>query len=280
MIADNKLAEQAGWDPAILKLEFEELQALSLPFDLEITGFATAEIDRLMEFAVAAESDPSDSLPAAGLPVTEPGDVWLLGQHRLLCGDALKAESYNTLLGDERVRLVFSDPPYNVPIDGHVGGMGAIKHREFAMASGEMSRDQFAAFLSTVFRNLASVSVDGAIHYHCMDWRHMDEMLEAGRQTYSDLKNVCVWVKDNGGMGSFYRSRHELVFCWKVGTEPHVNTVELGRHGRYRTNVWEYAGVNTLKRTRMDGWPCTPRSSLPLWSRMPSRMPRGRATSF
>jgi hypothetical protein len=132
-------------------------------------------------------------------------------------------------------------------IDGHVCGLGSVKHEEFACASGEMSEEEFVAFLATAFRNQAEVSLDGAIHFQC----HMGEMLKAGHSVYSELKNLCVWTKDNGGMGSFYRSQHEFVFVWKVGTEPHVNTVELGKHGRYRTNVWSYAGVNTLKKGRM-----------------------------
>ena len=140
--------------------------------------------------------------------------------------------------------MVFSDPPYNVPIDGFVGGLGSVKHQEFAMASGEMSPAQFTDFLATAFRNAASVSLDGAVHYQCMDWRHMGEMLGAGESVYSDLKNLCVWTKDNGGMGTFYRSKHELVFVWKVGDAPHLNNVELGKNGRYRTNVWEYRSAS------------------------------------
>ncbi len=170
----------------------------------------------------------------------------------MLCGDARDPLSYAALLGDEKVRLVFTDPPYNVRIDGHVGGLGAIKHREFAMASGEMSVAEFQRFLTTVFENMAEFSEDGAIHFVCMDWRHLGEIQAAAKGVYSALKNLCVWNKDNGGMGSFYRSKHELVFVFKVGTAPHINTVELGRGGRYRTNVWDYAGVNTLRPGRTE----------------------------
>ena len=155
-------------------------------------------------------------------------------------------------MGGERARMVFTDPPYNVPIDGHVGGLGKTKHREFAMASGEMSPAEFTAFLGTTFRNLADHSLDGAIHFICMDWRHMQEVMAAGQGAYSELKNLVVWAKDNGGMGSFYRSRHELIFAFKVGTAPHVNAFELGQHGRYRTNVWEYRGVNTMRAGRIE----------------------------
>ena len=152
----------------------------------------------------------------------------------------------------EKAEMVFTDPPYNVAIEGNVSGLGKIRHREFAMASGEMTRDQFASFLSSAFANLATHSSDGSIHFVCMDWRHMGEMLEAGAANYSELKNLIVWVKDNGGMGSFYRSRHELIFAFKNGSLPHINSFELGQHGRYRTNVWQYRGVNTLKAGRLD----------------------------
>jgi DNA modification methylase len=148
--------------------------------------------------------------------------------------------------------MVFTDPPYNVPISGHVGGLGSIQHREFAMASGEMSQAEFTAFLQSVFGHLATFSVDGAIHFQCMDWRHVPEILAAGTAAYTDLKNICVWAKNNGGMGSLYRSQHEFVFVFKSGTAPHINNVELGRHGRYRTNVWSYAGVNSFGGDRAD----------------------------
>jgi DNA modification methylase len=222
--------------------------------DLEVTGFSIPEIDSLIEGLVPVEDgDPmDDALPAEGPPVSKVGDLWELGPHRVICGDALKAETYATLLGEERARMVFTDPPYNVPIDGHVGGSGAIKHREFLMAAGEMSPETFTSFLETAFKHLVAFSCDGAIHFVCMDWRHLDEIRTAGMAAYSELKNLIVWVKDNGGMGTFYRSRHELIFAFKSGTAPHVNSFELGQHGRYRTNVWEYKGVNTLKPDRME----------------------------
>lgn len=245
-LADNKVAENAGWDPEILKIEFAELSAIELDFDLEITGFSTTEIDLTIGDGDDASDDddnPDDLLPS-GRCWIEQDDLWQLGEHRLLCGDARSAESYQAVMGDEKARMVFSDPPYNVRVDGHVGGLGAVKHDEFAMASGEMSRSEFTAFLEEVFVLEAQVSMNGAIHFQCMDWRHMGEMLEAGEAVYSELKNMCVWVKDNAGMGSFFRSQHELVFVWKVGTDPHLNTVELGKNGRYRTNVWTYRGAS------------------------------------
>ncbi|MEA2876748.1 MAG: hypothetical protein QOF14_1944 [Hyphomicrobiales bacterium] len=256
VIADNKLAENAGWDRNLLGLELQYLTDLEIDFDVTVTGFELPDIDLLIgELSPAAnENDPADAIvePASGPAVSRLGDIWNIGRHRLVCADSTKAESYQALLGSERAQMVFSDPPYNVPISGHVGGLGAIQHREFAMASGEMSEAQFAGFLGTVFRHLATYSAEGSIHFQCMDWRHMSEMLTAGKAAYSELKNICVWAKNNGGMGSLYRSQHEFVFVFKSGTAPHVNNVELGKHGRYRTNVWNYAGVNTFGGDRSD----------------------------
>lgn len=251
VIADNKLAELAGWDREILALELQGLLDLDLDFDVSITGFETAEIDILIE-ELGEKADPADEVPPRdkGPAVTRPGDIWLVGPHRLVCGDATKPEAYTRLLQGAKAQLVFTDPPYNVPIDGHVGGLGKVKHREFAMASGEMSEAEFTAFLESVFTNLAGVSADGALNYICMDWRHLSEILTAGRRVYAELKNLCVWCKTNGGMGSMYRSQHELVFVFKAGKGMHTNNVELGRHGRYRTNVWTYAGANTFGKNR------------------------------
>ena len=245
-LADNKLALNAGWDPEILQIELAELSAIELDFDLELTGFSTTEIDLAIGDGEGAPDDEgeADRLLPEGQCWIRPGDVWNLGDHRLACGDSREAATYNALMGEDRARMVFSDPPYNVRIDGHVGGLGGVRHEEFAMAAGEMSRAEFTAFLEEVFANEARVSINGAIHFQCMDWRHMSEMLEAGEVVYSGLQNMCVWAKDNAGMGSFYRSQHELVFVWKVGTEPHLNTVELGKNGRYRTNVWNYRGAS------------------------------------
>jgi DNA modification methylase len=235
-----------------LKVLWRELVGAEINFDLEVTGFETAEIDLLVDGPTDAERiDRSDILPAPQTDaVSRLGDLWHLGDHLLLCGNACDAASYAELLADEPARLVFTDPPYNVPIDGHVGGLGAIKHREFKMASGEMTAAEFEHFLKSVFKNLASASVDGALHFICMDWRHMAEVMSAASGIYSELKNLCVWNKNNGGMGSLYRSKHELVFVYKAGTAPHLNTIELGKHGRYRTNVWDYAGVNTFRTGR------------------------------
>jgi DNA modification methylase len=146
----------------------------------------------------------------------------------------------------QTAQMVFSDPPYNVPVDGHVCGLGRIKHREFAMAAGEMSELEFITFLQTVLGHLAAHSANGSIHFICIDWRHLHELLTAARAVYAAFKNLCIWNKTNGGMGSLYRSKHELVLVFKHGTAAHINNIDLGRHGRYRTNVWDYAGTNTL----------------------------------
>jgi len=155
-------------------------------------------------------------------------------------------------MAGQAARMVFTDPPYNVPVNGHICGKGSIQHREFAMASGEMSKAQFTDFLKAAFENLVRHSVSGSIHYVCIDWRHIDEISKAGEDVYTELKNLIVWAKDNGGMGTFYRSRHELIFAFKNGSAPHINTFELGQHGRYRTNVWEYKGVHTRRAGRME----------------------------
>jgi DNA modification methylase len=256
VLADNKLAFNAGWDEELLVLELQGLMEIDLDFDIGITGFSIAEIDGLIEGLTPDElGSPKDEwMPSDNgeLPVSALGDIWELGPHRLVCGDSLEATTCEALMKGEKAQMVFTDPPYNVPIVGHVGGLGKTTHREFVMASGEMTSGQFTQFLTTAFRNLVSNSIDGSIHFICMDWRHMKEMLMAGDSSYSELKNVIVWAKDNGGMGTFYRSRHELVFAFKNGAAPHINTFELGQHGRYRTNVWQYRGVNTLKAGRMD----------------------------
>lgn len=255
VLADNKLALNAGWDDGLLAEELSAIISLDDGLDVSLTGFTLAEVDNLIADAENEEpGNPDDDLePSENVPARcKLGDIWQLGPHRLICGDALDQNAIANLMAGARARMVFTDPPYNVPIDGHVGGSGKIKHREFAMASGEMSQDQFTQFLTTSFHNLCNFSDDGSIHFVCMDWRHMREIMAAGDAAYTELKNLITWVKDNGGMGTFYRSRHELIFVFKNGTAPHINTFELGQHGRYRTNVWQYKGVNTLKAGRMD----------------------------
>lgn len=250
VIADNKLAELAGWDSTLLKEELELLIADN--FDIETTGFSTAEIDILIDGAEEPSgSDPDDLQPddVTGQVVSRIGDLWRVGNHWLLCGDALSPDSYKIIMESDLAQMVISDPPYNVRIDGHVCGSGKIRHKEFKMASGEMTTDEFTNFLNTVFSHTGAYSQAGAVHYFFMDWRHSMEIQAAALPLFGSPLQLCVWVKDNGGMGSFYRSQHELVFVFKKGEVPHINNFELGQHGRYRTNVWNYSGVNTFKGT-------------------------------
>ena len=255
VLADNKLAAKAGWDRELLAIELQGL--IDIDFEVELTGFEVPEIDVILEDADSAKAEgsgPEDRAPDP-LPesITRPGDLWLLGKHRLFCGNALAGTDYERLLDGEKADFVFTDPPYNVPIDGHACGKGSIRHREFAMASGEMTKEGFTEFLTTAFRHLAAHSEDGSIHdVVCMDWRHLAEMMAAGNAVYTELKNLCVWAKTNAGMGNFYRSRHELVFIWKSGTARHINNFELGQHGRNRTNVWEYPGISTMRAGRLE----------------------------
>ncbi len=186
-------------------------------------------------------------------PVSKPGDIWSLGPHSIYCGNALTEASYAVLMSGKKADLVFVDPPFNVRIDGHATGLGAVRHREFAMAAGEMDETEFIAFLTQACRLLARFSTDGALHFICIDWGHIFELLSAGRAVYQELKNMCVWAKDNAGMGSLYRSQHELVFVFKHGSASHRNNIQLGKHGRYRSNVWRYAGMNSIGRTTDEG---------------------------
>jgi len=253
-IADNRLAELANWDNETLAIELQDLQARDLDFDISMTGFETPEIDLMIQ-SLAQEPDPLDEIPKINehAPViSRTGDLWLLGEHRLHCADALLEESYTRLMAGTQASMIITDPPFNVQIDGHVSGLGAVRHDEFVMASGEMSPGEFITFLATAFTLLGKNSLPGSLHYIFMDWRHMGEILAAGESAYTSLKNVCVWNKSNGGMGSMYRSKHELVFVFKKGKEKHINNVQLGRFGRYRTNVWDYPGVNSFRGGRMD----------------------------
>ena len=257
-IADNKLTENATWDDRLLAEQLRDLSLSGLDFDIEVTGFEMGEIDlriaSLEDTPAEDEVDPADILPAISAPpVSKIGDLWLLGRHRILCGNALEPEAFTALMGAERAAMVFTDPPYNVPIEGHAGGLGTIHHRPFPMASGEMNEAEFAAFLGQACHNLAASSTAGSLHYICMDWRHLDVVLAVGREAYGELKNVCVWVKDNAGMGSFYRSQHELVLVFKQRGGSHRNNVQLGRFGRHRSNVWRYPGANSFARCGAEG---------------------------
>lgn len=251
-IADNKLTENGLWDYDLLKLELSDLEKLDIDFSLDITGFDLIDIDVILDPGLTEkDSKPDEEVNAVPYIseeeiVSKPQDVWLLGKHRIICGNSLEESTYEKLFEEKKADMTLNDNPYNVQINGHVCNKGKIKHKEFAMCSGEMSKSEFTQFLKTAMSLQSKFSIDGSIHFQFMDFRHMREILEAGFSVYSELKNLCVWNKDNGGMGSLYRSKHELVFVFKNGTKPHINNVELGSHGRYRTNVWDYAGVNSF----------------------------------
>ena len=248
-LALNRLGEESTWNLDALKLEFSDILEISSEADLRISGFEMGEIDVAVE---GLRNDEEDNLPAldeTSTPMTQLGDLWLLGEHRILCADALMGESYVRLLGDERAQMVFTDPPWNIPIAGHVSGLGAVKHGDFAMGCGEMSAAEFEAFLRTALRHAVTYSDDGSIHFVFMHWAKIRELLSSTAELYSETKNLCIWSKTNAGMGSLYRSRHELIFVFKNGTAPHINNVELGRFGRNRSNVWEYGGQNVLNGT-------------------------------
>lgn len=257
-IADNRLTEIATWDDRLLGEILGQLASADLAFSVEDTGFSMAEID-LHIAGLSGQSgsgpDAADQLPAmAGqAPVSLVGDLWRLGKHCILCGNALDGASYGVLTQAKPANLVFTDPPYNVPIQGHVSGKGVTRHREFSMAAGELTDGQFTEFLTTVLHRLAEHTIPGSIHYVCMDWRHQFNLLSAGRQAYTELKNLAIWVKDHPGMGSFYRSQHELVFVFKNGTAPHRNNIQLGQYGRNRSNVWPYPRPSGLGRKGDEG---------------------------
>ena len=252
-IADNRLSEDARWDHARLAIEFEFLA--NADFDLQLTGFETPEIDLIMgnardqEFDDLAEDEvelPDETKPA----ISRVGDLWLLGEHRLLCGDARSEDVYRTLMAGELADQVVTDSPWNVRVQGHVSGLGRVHHREFAMASGEMTSEEFKAFLIVIFCNLVKFSRDGSLHYAFIDAAHLLEMLLAGREAYTRHLNVLTWVKSNAGMGSLYRSKTEQICLFKNGTAPHTNNIELGKHGRYRTTALAYPGANTFSKSR------------------------------
>lgn len=248
-LADNKIALNAGWDMEILQGELAALTSMDISFDPMLTGFSTGEIDVILK----RQDDPDDEvIPALpSTPRTRAGDIWILGDHRVGCGDGRDADFLRRVVGEgASIDCAFLDPPYNVKISGHANAKG--RHREFAMASGEMTEAQFRGFLADTLGAAARVSRNGAVHFVCMDWRHVDDVSAVGRGIYGDLLNLCVWNKSNAGMGSLYRSKHELIFVYRVGDASHLNQVELGRHGRNRTNVWDYASVNSMRGSRRE----------------------------
>jgi DNA modification methylase len=257
MIADNRLTENSEWDNRLLGEQLKILSEAEIDFNLEATGFEIAEIDMMIENlspAADGDRDPADDLPeTTSVQVSRLGDVWNLGKHRVLCGNALLRSDYERLMGPSRANVVFTDPPYNVQISGHASGNGSIQHKNFVMASGEMTQSEFINFLTDALSLVTDYSEQPSLHFVCMDWRHIVELLSAGQAAYTELKNMCVWVKDNAGMGSLYRSQHELVFVFKFGAGSHRNNVQLGKFGRSRTNVWNYPGVNSFARSTEEG---------------------------
>ncbi|MCZ6860906.1 MAG: site-specific DNA-methyltransferase [Alphaproteobacteria bacterium] len=253
VLADNRLTESAAWDETLLAQNFQILDALDLDFPLEVTGFETSEIDRLLGFEIVDETAREEETIEISIdpPVSRAGDIWRLGEHTVLCGDARDTAANTILMGEDRARMVLTDPPYNVSAR-HIGRTAAARHGDFIAAAGELNDADFVAFLADAFACMRAASCDGALAFVFIDWRHAWHALEAGRSVFDELKNIVVWNKSNGGMGSFYRSKHEIIAVFKAGTKPHTNNIDLGRHGRYRTNVWDYAGVNTFREGRQE----------------------------
>jgi DNA modification methylase len=254
LLGDNKIAENAGWDREKLAIVISEL-SLKLAeenLDITLTGFSIPEIDQLsVDFGEEATDSDDELDPVPSKPVSSGGDLWILDKHRLLCGNARSEADLDRLMNGEQAAMAFLDPPYNVAVSSVVG-RGKTKHREFAEASGEQSSAQFSEFLDVCLSNAIRVSHNGALHYVCMDWRHTALLTNVAMLIYGAHINTAVWTKTNAGQGSFYRSQHEEVLVFRVGDEQHLNNVELGRHGRSRTNVWSYPGANTFRKGRMD----------------------------
>jgi len=251
-LADNRIAELSAWDDQTLALELKALSEIDLTFEIEATGFTAPEIDlriQGLDAIVVDGEDPDNAAVEAGPAICKPGDIWLLGAHRIICASCLDPVTYEQLLDSSRAACIFTDPPYNVPIDGHVSGKGRRKHREFAAAVGEMSGPEFTSFLTRAVTLMAEHADDGSVHFICMDAAHIHHLLAAGGGVYAKLITICVWVKNNGGMGGLYRSRHEFVAVFRKGAKAHRNNIQLGRYGRNRTNVWSYNGANTFLRS-------------------------------
>ena len=249
-IADNRLTDTSQWDEQLLGEVLRDLSVADLDFELDAIGFSVCEIDLKIEAVMSVgEGTDNDDAPVelTGQAITSQGDLWLLGKnpiaHRLFCGDALPPENWVILMDGAKGHMAFSDPPYNLPVDGFISGLGKIRHREFASGSGEMDRDQFTTFLADVFRQMARNVEAGSLAYVCMDHRHLVEMMTAGESSFSEFKTLCVWVKHAGSMGGLYRNQMELVFVWKAGRGRNRNNVALGKYGRSRTNVWNYPGI-------------------------------------
>jgi hypothetical protein len=244
-IWDNRSSDLSRFDGGLLGQAMLEL--VNLDIDVEDTGFSVGECDILVQELLGSASGPADDdvpLPERRA-ISKTGDLWICGNHRFFCGDAERPGSYEALMDRTRAHAVFTDVPYNRKASD-ISGKGKLGPRSFKMAAGETSEERYSEFLGGAITLMARHSINGAIHFHCIDWRHLRTLQTAADNVYSGLVNLCVWIKPNGGMGSLYRSRHELVLVYKVGKGRHRNNVELGRFGRNRTNVWEYAGGTTL----------------------------------
>ncbi len=252
ILADNQFTLNAEWYKEALREELLYLAPLVLELGLELVdlGFETGQLDLTIGDVELPGSGEQENPVPTGPSVTKLGYVWIMGPHKLICGDARDEKVYALLMGAELAEMVFGDMPYNVPIDGHVCGNGTIQHKEFIMGAGEMTSEQFIAFMVEIFTPLRKFSKEGSVHYHCMDWRHSLEILTAARQVAYTYLNMACWVKHTGGMGSLYRSQHELVHVFKSGIAPHINNVQLGKFGRNRTNVWNYDGANSFRADR------------------------------
>ncbi|MEA2895981.1 MAG: hypothetical protein QOJ84_1596 [Bradyrhizobium sp.] len=254
-IGMERIPELGDWDHHALGELFQDWTSRDIGFDIELPGFAAPEIDSFLQgLAKPSDLNGAEEVQATDIdaPVTKVGDIWRCGHHLILCGSSTQQQSFRTLMKKEKAAAVVTDPPYNVAVDGHVGGKGTIRHKEFAMASGEMTGAEFQEFLATIMRNCVSSSINGSLHFFFMDWRHAMEILQSGAGVYTELRNIPVWVKSNAGMGSLYRSQHELVFVFKSGKGSHRNNVQLGRFGRNRSNVWQYAGANGFDGRKTD----------------------------
>lgn len=251
ILSDNRLGDESSFSKAQLKLELEGL--VELGYELELTGFDTLEIDTILSFDDPGPDDDVSLPDEDVVPVSRLGDEWHIGPHKVLCGDARDIACYERLLGTERAELVFTDPPYGCAIAGNVSGLGKVKHQDFLMGAGEQSLPEFGhTLLRPAFRCIALSAAPGAIGFICTDWRALPYMHDAAQGVFHEQKNLIAFVKSNAGMGSFYRSQHELILAYKISPGRHINNFGLGEGGRHRSNVWTYAGANTFRKGRME----------------------------
>jgi DNA modification methylase len=242
-VALNKIVGLSSWNEPELKIEIEEILQIDPGLPLAIDN---PTLDLILDGTGADEEDDCPVIPLDHEPISRLGDQFQCGEHTIRCGNALNAHDYASLLGAEPANMMFADGPYNVPIAGHVTRSKSAQGHDFPMGKGELSPAEFETFLTTTLGLAAKHLRNGAISYVCIDWRGLSVTLAAGNAVFSKLLNLCVWHKPNAGMGSLYRSQHELVLVYKIGTVPHTNNVHLGRYGRNRTNVWSYVGQNSL----------------------------------